>query len=96
MAKIHVDCDEAIYACEKYLQDISLKYNEFIDRVNKYGIDSVACYLEANIYNQNGIKMATNLMHGAAYLKYKNRRLILDTQSDEFNLISKLLLEEES
>jgi hypothetical protein len=83
MAKIIIDGEDAILACENALKNIGNEEMP-IDSDEDFKFRLIISY-------QENIKIITNLMHAASYLKLKNRKLVLDTQSKEFSLISHLL-----
>ncbi len=101
MAKIHIDCEDAIAACEKALieeneQFIAENKEKGLLEEENYGDLVGAMYRvqqleQLHVAHHNQCAAIERLMHGVAYLAHKNRRLILDTQSNEFGLIANLL-----
>ncbi len=102
MAKIHIDCEDVISACEKAIKSIDDSYDNGVDVLKSIDretgvmgvVSDIAARREMIDRFLNKKESVDNLMHGAAYLKYKNRRLILDTQSSEFSLISSHLIKD--
>ena len=103
MAKIHVDHEDAISACESVIESHKKGYKIVKERLDLAYEESNSIHRELNkfeaeeaLFNAYSGETGSirNLMHGAAYLKHKNRRLILDTQSKEFSLISSHLIKD--